>query len=610
MLAAALSFDAAAGGALGAYASSGRHVSFSDISGEKCAEAVMELASLGVVNGYDDGTFRPGRNVTRAEMAQLAANALNAELDPELTSTDLFSDMKEAAWAVPAVEYCSGIDVINGFKDGTFKPNDPVTYQQAATMIVRAVGYTDSYTELQEREWPENYEEMAGKLGIFNDIENKGAAAANRGDICIMLKNAVTLPLVTVSRTGKISYVSGDELFEDEDGDEFSGQSMMTDLLGSELGSGYAMVMDYEIYYENGRARSGVIVNSSGLGGDESAIQVMDEDGIVKVLKIKNNTRIVDDRDRAYTYGIGIADIITYDEDEDGNIVKLMVQETAGADISDRTFPYTETHRVSASGSYDYYTISEDSVIFTVEGLTIHKDWSRDSDYPKYYIEEADAAVIDREKVLDTADVSSYAYYVRGGDVLAMVIDGNTEINSEDLFGTMTSWAQVDPESSEGSEYRVTALINGEERTYYYDADVSKLDRRVFYRFIVNAKGHIIDVYSITDSKRYFGGSLLGFAESGYPIKVDGRSYNENGVNIRKGFAAVDSRKLVEVDTDAVYLVWDENENAFVLSDRSDIDSADDGLYALFINTDYNGDEYIANVVALMDARTASYNGI
>ena len=57
--------------------------------------------------------------------------------------------MANAQWAIPVVEYATNLGIIEGVGGGRFSPGNPVTYEQAATMIVRAIGFT---TELQRNE--------------------------------------------------------------------------------------------------------------------------------------------------------------------------------------------------------------------------------------------------------------------------------------------------------------------------------------------------------------------------------------------------------------------------------------------------------------------------
>lgn len=178
---------------------------YTDIKGLKCEAAVEELSELGIVNGYEDGTYRPDNTVTRAEMAKLTVAALG--LDPTSGETK-FTDMDQAKWAIPYVGYAESLGIVNGYGGGLFGPNDKVTYDQAITMIVRMLGYTDDSQELQGT-WPANYVQKANELGILKDVNKTGSDPAPRGDIAIMLANSLDLAMVYVDKDGKTTYKTG-----------------------------------------------------------------------------------------------------------------------------------------------------------------------------------------------------------------------------------------------------------------------------------------------------------------------------------------------------------------------------------------------------------------
>jgi hypothetical protein len=202
---------------------------FSDIEDEPCEGAVNVLNALGVVNGYPDGTFRPGENVTRAHMAQMITKALSVEAYANAT-TSIFSDMDSTTWAIPQVEYCAQLGIVKGYGDGRFGPNDLVTYEQAATMIVRAVGYTDDCNEMISGVWPANYVQKALELGVFSDTDNGGNKTATRGDVALMLYNGMDKPQVYIDNEGKTENRSGDEAFVGSGGNIFYGTSMLAQL--------------------------------------------------------------------------------------------------------------------------------------------------------------------------------------------------------------------------------------------------------------------------------------------------------------------------------------------------------------------------------------------
>lgn len=180
---------------------------YSDTEGTACEGAVNVLTALKVVDGFTDGTYKPEQTVTRAQMAKLIVTALGVA-DYATAKTSKFVDMGAATWAIPYVEYAANLNIVNGVGNGKFNPNGLVTYEQAATMIVRALGYTDQCKEMNGT-WPAIYVQKAMALGVFEDVANGGANGATRGDIAIMLYNAIELAEVYADADGTTHYKTG-----------------------------------------------------------------------------------------------------------------------------------------------------------------------------------------------------------------------------------------------------------------------------------------------------------------------------------------------------------------------------------------------------------------
>lgn len=169
---------------------------FSDMDNEASSEAVSVLKDLGVVAGYPDGTFRPDQIVTRAEMARFIVAALGLE-QFAVGTTSKYPDMVQAPWAQGVVAYGTSLGFISGYPDGTFKPNQQVSFQEAASMLVRALGYTEAFLP---GGWPAEWMIKANSLGIFDDVTMaSGAAGADRGAIAQMLYNALELEIGQVN---------------------------------------------------------------------------------------------------------------------------------------------------------------------------------------------------------------------------------------------------------------------------------------------------------------------------------------------------------------------------------------------------------------------------
>ena len=168
----------------------------SDVAGEKCEDAVNVLTNLGVVSGYPNGKYKPDQVVTRAEMAVIIVRALG--LADYATGTSSFSDMA-GHWSNPYVAYATSLGIIDGYPDGTFRPDNTVSYDEAAKMLVAALGYTP---ESLTGTWPANYVVKARSLGILDGIK-AGPAGANRGDIAIMAFQTLGAKIGSTDKDGK-----------------------------------------------------------------------------------------------------------------------------------------------------------------------------------------------------------------------------------------------------------------------------------------------------------------------------------------------------------------------------------------------------------------------
>ncbi len=101
--------------------------------------SVTQLAEMGIVSGFDDGTFRPGELVTRAQVATYVAGALEELIGEQLPRAEVFDDVSGVHQ--PAIEKLAAIGVVQGRADGTFGPNEPSTRAQMASYIARSLDY-------------------------------------------------------------------------------------------------------------------------------------------------------------------------------------------------------------------------------------------------------------------------------------------------------------------------------------------------------------------------------------------------------------------------------------------------------------------------------------
>ena len=118
--------------------------SFSDIKdGAWCCRAIATLTNMGIIKGYTDGSFQPNKSITRAELATIIARF--AKLD---VNTKTFSDIN-GHWAQKSIELAAGNGWINGYTDGTFRPNKSIIRAETFAMINRVLDrQTESVSDL------------------------------------------------------------------------------------------------------------------------------------------------------------------------------------------------------------------------------------------------------------------------------------------------------------------------------------------------------------------------------------------------------------------------------------------------------------------------------
>ena len=192
---------------------------YSDTEGKACEGAVNVLSALGVVDGFTDGTYKPEQTVTRAQMAKLIVAALGVS-EYATAKNSSYTDMGSAQWAIPVVEYATNLGIINGVGNGKFAPNKTVTYEQVATMICRALGYTTASKEMNGT-YPAVFVQKARALGILDDVQGYSiGTGANRGDCAIMLYNALELAQVYADADGVTQPKNGTDngKFQGKDG--------------------------------------------------------------------------------------------------------------------------------------------------------------------------------------------------------------------------------------------------------------------------------------------------------------------------------------------------------------------------------------------------------
>ena len=161
---------------------------FSDITDNYTATAIETLRLMGVLDGYGDGTFRPNAVLTRAQFCKMAVYAMDGSSELGRYSTvTIFPDVKPSLWAASYINMAAKKGVIAGFADGKFKPNQTVTAGQAVTILMRGLGYKD---ENMGGVWPQGYMAEAQTCGLLKSTGITSAySALTRGQAAKLFLN-------------------------------------------------------------------------------------------------------------------------------------------------------------------------------------------------------------------------------------------------------------------------------------------------------------------------------------------------------------------------------------------------------------------------------------
>ena len=176
--------------------------SYSDKADIKATTAVDMLSSLGVIQGYEDGSFKPNTTVTRAQMAKMIFTIMNGGNDNAKAYTSLptkFTDLPTAAWAQGYVRYLQNTGIIAGKSVTKFAPNDTVTGLEAAKMVLVAAGYNAQKAGLTGAAWAQNTMKYGQLNNLFEDVDADLNAALPRQYAAQILYNALDMKRVVWS---------------------------------------------------------------------------------------------------------------------------------------------------------------------------------------------------------------------------------------------------------------------------------------------------------------------------------------------------------------------------------------------------------------------------
>lgn len=170
------------------FAEDGRYIVFSDITGTGYNEPVSFLSAFQIMRGYTNGKFMPEEKITRAEFVATIIRALGDKV-VATDGTRYYGDVPTDFWAASAINSATAMDLIHGKGDGTFAPNDEITGEQALKIVCHALGYKP----LAEYRggFPDGYIDVASELKLTNHIKSGLSNAITRGEVAWLIYEAL-----------------------------------------------------------------------------------------------------------------------------------------------------------------------------------------------------------------------------------------------------------------------------------------------------------------------------------------------------------------------------------------------------------------------------------
>ncbi|MBQ2967177.1 MAG: S-layer homology domain-containing protein [Clostridia bacterium] len=176
---------------------------FTDVAADDdYAEAIETLAALGIFKGYEDGTFGADKAITRAEAVAIVNRIQGlSSASAGAQSVSLYTDVAADHWALGDINLATQMGTVSGDGNGTFRPEDQVSYQEMVKMLVVALGYAPAAAD--RGGWPTGYLVVASQYGVLEDTTNVGAAPATRGVVAQLTFNALTAPMMKQTGYGE-----------------------------------------------------------------------------------------------------------------------------------------------------------------------------------------------------------------------------------------------------------------------------------------------------------------------------------------------------------------------------------------------------------------------
>ena len=437
---------------------------FPDTVGTKYDAAVEKLNGMKVIDGFPDGTFKPADPVTRAQLAKLLVESLNLKNKTGVALYQ-FTDLTDKHWGYAWIKTAVDNNLIVGYPDNTFKPDNSVTYAECMAMILRGLNLEAKMTD---KTWPSGYMNEATAQGLLNDVAYTDPnAPANRGDVSLSLYNMV-LKVERQKQEEELAKAEADKKAKAE---------------------AEKNAMDFGIVTSTSYSKSVYTVK---LDGDKTKYELNSIDG---------KTKLTDSKVEALE-----GCVIGYQESDDGMEVKVSYTGSSFdkakniTKVEDKkiTFKDKSTWDLSSTtlnDKYKYYTF-----------IRVTADYDEDENDGAIYFEDVkklglgfeSVKFVKNERVL-VDDTNKVIIFLKGIDASAIISKGKISDDNEDTSDYLYGWV-----SSVTTKSKVDYVKIGK-YTYEVYSKSSDFEEDTFVVFEIVEEGDENDIiklvkdYSVED---------------------------------------------------------------------------------------------------------------
>lgn len=189
---------------------------FTDADSITYDEAIDVISTIGVVDGYADGDFRPEATLTRGAASKIICNLiLGPAAASNLTaSTAPFKDVPANSTFAGYIAYCAKEGIIGGYADGSFQPGGTLTGYAFMKMLLGALGYDSANEGLSGSNWSIQVAKLVRGVGLDDDLEDDfvGSKAVTREEACLYAFNTLKAKTVEYKVPGSTIVVGGVEI--------------------------------------------------------------------------------------------------------------------------------------------------------------------------------------------------------------------------------------------------------------------------------------------------------------------------------------------------------------------------------------------------------------